>query len=90
MKEKKEERIKLCFREDAPFFDRLVYNYVKPMIDHAAAGKFINHNMYGDIPDSKRICHMIDGIESNTKYFKDKNPKDKYAMLKGILYTQRW
>ena len=90
MKEKKEERIKLRFREDVSFFDRFFYNYAKPMLDYAAAGKFIDNDMYGDIPDSKRIYHMINDIEKNAKFFKDENPKDKYAMLKGILYSQRW
>ena len=90
MKEKKEERVKLRFREDVPFFDRFFYNYAKPLLDWAAAGKMIDNDMYGDLPESKKINHTIDDIERNVQYFKNKNPKDKYAMLKGILYNQRW
>ena len=90
MKEKKEERVKLRFREDVPFFDRFFYNYAKPLLDWAAAGKMIDNGMYGDLPESKKIYHTINSIEQNTKYYRDKNPKDKYAMFKGILYTQRW
>ena len=92
MQKKKEEEAsgKICFREDAPFLSRLFYNYAKPLHDAAAKGKMISCDQYGDIPESKRICHYIDKISANMKYYTDKNPKDKYAMFKGILYTHRW
>ena len=37
-----------------------------------------------------KICHEARLLEEHINYFKEQNPEDKYAFMKGILSVNRW
>ena len=50
----------------------------------------ISFEQYGVIPERMKVCYEAEKLESNIKYFTEKNPKDKYAFMKGIFHTNKW
>ena len=50
----------------------------------------ISHEQCGVIPDRMKVSHEAEKLESSINHFTEKNPKDKYALAKGILHNNRW
>ena len=36
------------------------------------------------------ICHEAKLLEEHIHYYAKKNPNDKFAFMKGMLYVNRW
>ena len=76
-------------REEASFFSRLFMNYAKPLLESSQTQQ-IRFEQYGELPDRLKICHEQKLLEEHINHFTKKNPKDKYAFLKGIMTAKKW
>ena len=76
-------------RQDASLWDKITYSYAKPLLDSSLTQQ-IRFEQYGDLPEDLKICHEAKLLEEHIHSYWQKNPDDKFAFMKGMLYVNRW
>ena len=76
-------------REDASLWSKIVFGYAKPLLDSSLTQQ-IRFEQYGELPERLMICHEAKLLEEHIHYYAKKNPNDKFAFMKGMLYVNRW
>ena len=76
-------------REESSLWDKIVFNYVKPLLDISMKER-ICFEQYGVLPDKLKIDHEIAKVEQKINYHMKKQPDSKYNVLKGMLEANKW
>ena len=87
--EKKEEPVRQVFQgkvmgEGASFFERASFQTVQPLID-CSQSQVIRFEQLGNTPEHLKIDQLEQDVENHIKQWVESNPKDRFALLKGLL-----
>ena len=73
-------------RRDASIFSKMTFSYPKPLLDASMKGD-ISFEQYGDLPEDLKMKDAMKGLESNMKYYIEKEPDSKNSVIKAIWAT---
>ena len=76
-------------REDCSVFDKLFYNYAKPIHDVAQSDENLSAEMYPEVHESRSMRANADRIEKFMQEYILKNPNDRLAMAKAVFFCSK-
>ena len=73
-------------REDASWLSKIFFSYSRPLL-YSSLKEKISFDQYGVLPEHLKIKHEYEKLQKNMDYYVKKDPKDEYAVFKGVVAT---